>query len=356
MRRAIKVSSFFIRVFNWEFWPFHVVYSPIYPVWLWYCLKARSFFFFAAANPRIKNGGFLMESKTDIYNLLPPQHTPITLSFSADTPLREVLEKITEKRIPYPLVVKPDIGMQGKAVIKVNSARELANTVGRYTVNYIIQPFVEYPNELGIFYVRDPRKKSGKVTGIVEKEFLTIVGNGTSTMEELLCQNKRYILQVPTLRETLREEFYKIPQKGEICQLVPYGNHARGSLFLDSTGKNNPKIEGVIDKVCQAIPGFYYGRLDIRFTNFEDLENNRNWCIIELNGAGSEPTHIYDPRHSIIFAWKEIILHWRLLYQVSILNKQSGESYLSWQEGIQMFKENTQYLNKLGKIQLGGSL
>lgn len=293
-----------------------------------------------------------MESKTDIYHLIPPQYTPTTLSFSAYTASGTVLERITEMKLTFPLVVKPDIGMQGKAVVKVNSAVELANVVSRYTVNYVIQPFVNYPKELGIFYVRDPRRKTGKITGIVEKEFLTVVGDGMSTIEELLFQNKRHILQIPTLRETLGKDLYKVPLQDEICELVPYGNHARGSLFLDRTNKNNSKIETVIDMACQAIPGFYYGRLDIRFTNFDDLGNNRNWTIIELNGAGSEPTHIYDPGHSILFAWKEIIVHLQLLYNISSLNKQRGVPYLSWREGIQMFKENKDYLKELAKIQV----
>lgn len=293
-----------------------------------------------------------MESKTDIYNLIPSQYTPITLSFSPHTPSKTVLYRITEANLIFPLVIKPDIGMQGKAVFKVNSTEELTNIVSRYTVNYIIQPFVNYPKELGIFYVRDPRKKKGEITGIVEKEFLTVVGDGISTIEELLFQNKRHILQIPTLRQTLGKELNKIPYEDEICELVPYGNHARGSLFLDRTDKKNSKIETVIDRACQSIPGFYYGRLDIRFTNFADLENNRNWSIIELNGAGSEPTHIYDPGHSILFAWKEIIFHLKLLYDISILNRQNGVPYLSWREGLQMLKENNTYHKELARIQI----
>jgi hypothetical protein len=51
------------------------------------------------------------------------------------------------------------------------------------------------------------------------------------------------------------------------------------------------------------IPEFYYGRLDIMFTSWEDLAQGLNFSIVEVNGAGSEPTHIYDPKHSIFFAW-----------------------------------------------------
>ena len=132
--------------------------------------------------------------------------------------------------------------------------------------------------------------------------------------------------------------------------MVPYGNHVRGSLFLDSTGRVNTQLEQLIDKVCQSIDGFYYGRLDIRFNSYEELQDDKNWCIIELNGAGSEPTHMYDPKHSILFAWKEIIRHWKMLYKVSMQNKRKGFPFLSYKEGMAMFSANNQYINKLNKI------
>lgn len=291
-----------------------------------------------------------MESKKDIYNLIPKEYTPITILFKAQTPLDQVVSVLAENKLAYPLIIKPDIGMQGKAVIKVNSETELLKAASKYTVDYIIQPFVPFPNELGIFYVRYPGEVKGKITGIVEKEFLVVVGDGVSTIKELLQLNNRYILQIPALQKNIGAGLFEVLAADEKRNLVPYGNHARGSMFLDSTFKNNEKIERVIDKVCQRIPGFYYGRLDIRFTNFEELGNGKNWSIIELNGAGSEPTHIYDPNHSIFFAWKEIIVHWSFLYRVSKINREQGEKYLTCKEGIKMFRDNNRYVKKISQI------
>ena len=46
MIRKILYQPFFIKLFNWEYWPFHFVYGPIYLYWFWLCARARSFFFF----------------------------------------------------------------------------------------------------------------------------------------------------------------------------------------------------------------------------------------------------------------------------------------------------------------------
>src|SRR2546430_15271244 len=55
---TIRIMQFFRKMFNWELWPFYVLYTPIGPVWFWYCLKARSFWFFSTSNPTITFGGF----------------------------------------------------------------------------------------------------------------------------------------------------------------------------------------------------------------------------------------------------------------------------------------------------------
>lgn len=351
LRKKITSSPFFIKLLHWEYWPFHVVYSPIYPVWLWYCIKARSLFFFGASNPTIKNAGFLMEPKSEIDLLIPDQYKPLTLFFPAGVTFEKVNETILHNHLQYPLVVKPDIGMQGKAVVKVDNDVELKNAIAKFTVNFIVQPFIHYPKEVGIFYVRYPDEQHGKITGIVEKEFLSVTGDGLGTIEALLNNTPRYILQIPALKKVLGVGINDVLKKGEVKILVPYGNHVRGSLFLDSTYKNTKQIESVIDNACKSIDGFYFGRLDIRFNSFKELGENKNWSIIELNGAGSEPTHMYDPKHSLFFAWKEIVRHWKMLYNISMQNKKRGAHFLSYKDGMAMFKGNSEYLKKLNEIQ-----
>jgi len=291
-----------------------------------------------------------MESKHEIDELIPEKYKPVSLFFKANHPLEKVIDRIRDAKLYYPLIVKPDIGMQGKAVIKVNNNYELISAVSKFSVDYLIQSFIQFPKEIGIFYARLPNEEKGRITGIVEKEFLKVTGDGVSTIMQLLSMNPRHILQIPTLKKTLGNKLDVILEKEVEKILVPYGNHVRGSLFLDSTHKNNKQLESVLDRVCKSIDGFYFGRLDIRFNSFEELAEDKNWCIIELNGAGSEPTHMYDPKHSLFFAWKEIIRHWKMLYEVSMQNKKKGIPFLKHKEGLIMLGENNKHRNILNKI------
>ncbi len=115
---------------------------------------------------------------------------------------------------------------------------------------------------------------------------------------------------------------------------------------LDASHLADEYLTQVIDEICKQIPGFYFGRLDIRFESWEALKQGRNFSIIEVNGAGAEPTHIYDPRHPIFFAWKEIIRHWFMLFRLAV-STIKRHRYLGWREGIGMFREAKEWARKL---------
>lgn len=346
--RKLTSHPFFIKLFNWEYWPFNVVYGPIYLYWFWLCIRARSVFFFNAANPTIKNGGFLLESKKEIYDLIPAEYYPKTILFSEHIPENDLIRQIQERGLIFPLIGKPDIGMRGLAVKKLETLSEVISYAKNSKVSFLLQEFIPLENEVGIFYYRLPGEKKGHITGIVGKEFLTVTGNGEQSIEELLQQDNRFILQLDTLRKTFGEELKNILSAGEKYLMVPYGNHCRGAKFLDVSSLIDEQLVSTIDAICRQIPGFYFGRMDVRYNTWEELKQGKNFSIIELNGAGSEPTHMYDPKHSIFFAWKEIIRHWNILLKISVLNHKGKQiPYMTVHSGLQMFKENGEYVKML---------
>src|SRR5205085_10453305 len=119
---------------------------------------------------------------------------------------------------------------------------------------------------------------------------------------------------------------------------------------LDFTDRADEDIISLTDNICKQVPEFYYGRIDLRYNTWEELKQGINYSIIELNGAGSEPTHMYDPKHSLFFAWKEIIRHWIILWRISRLNHQKGFSYMSFNGGAKMFRDNNAYVKKLQAV------
>lgn len=341
------MKLFLYKLFHWEYWPFLVVYIPIYFLWIFYSLKAKSLFFFNTSNPTIKNGGFIMESKKAIYNLIPQPYYPKTELIIEGTPLEEILKIIEDSGIQYPLIAKPDIGLRGSAVKKIHNQEELESYSSRANFDYLVQDLIPFEKEVGIFYVRYPNEKTGRITGIVSKEFLIIEGDGFSTTEELIKRNPRYELQLKSLQLEYGKTLFNILPKGEKLNLVPYGNHARGAKFVDRSHWISPQLTATINEMCLQIPGFYFGRLDVMYNTWEALKNGNNFSVVELNGAASEPTHIYDPRHSLFFAWKELARHITYMYEISAENHIKGFPYLAHKVGMKEYRLHLEQSKKI---------
>jgi len=288
-----------------------------------------------------------MESKKAIYDLIPQRYYPKTELIKEGTSLEEILKIIEFSGIKYPLIAKPDIGLRGSGVKKIDTVADLKRYAEKANFDYVVQDLIPFKNEIGIFYVRYPQEKKGKITGIVSKEFLIITGDGSATIEELIKKNPRYELQLKVLKQEYGKKLLEVLPNGEKLNLVPYGNHARGAKFIDGSRWITSKLTDTINEMCLQIPGFYFGRLDVMYTTLEELEQGKNFSIVELNGAASEPTHIYDPKHSLLFAWKELARHIAYMYEISVENHKSGSPYLSHEDGMKEYRLHLEQSNKI---------
>jgi hypothetical protein len=235
-------------------------------------------------------------------------------------------------------------------VVQINSLNELENYQKNSDCDFLVQEKINYQNEVGIFYHRFPDKKKGKITGMVKKEFLSVKGNGKKTLRELVMENPRSAFQIKAIEQNRENEMQKIVPENEEIVLIPFGSHTRGAKFIDISTELTETLEQKIDEICTKVNGFYFGRLDVMFENLELLQNGENFKIIEINGAKSEPTHMYDPKHSLFFAWKEITKHWKIMAEISRKNHEAGFPYLNVKEGFLALKNNLAIEKKLRKI------
>jgi len=338
------------KITNWEYWSTFTIYLPLLPVWLYCAYKARTLLFFHGANPSIKYGGMAMESKKEIYDLIPENWIPKTVFASSETLFDEILVELQLKKIDFPIIVKPNIGLKGLGVAELKDSDELENYQNNNDCDFLIQEKINYQNEVGIFYHRFPDEKKGKITGMVKKEFLSVKGDGRKTLRELVMENPRSAFQIKAIEQKMGSEMQKIVPENEEIILIPFGSHTRGAKFVDISSDVTEKLEQKIDEICTKVNGFYFGRLDVMFENLELLKNGENFKIIEINGAKSEPTHMYDPKHSLFFAWKEITKHWKIMAEISRRNHEKGFPYLEIKEGFLALKNNLTIEKKLRKI------
>lgn len=296
--------NFITQIQNWEFWPWQVVYFPVFIYVLWLALKNRSLFFFTAVNPGMETGGMYGDSKYRQLIKLPSDIRPKTLLFVPNTKADEVIQNIRSAGIAYPLITKPDKTQRGIGVIKVQDEKHLEAVIHRYAGAFIVQEYIDLPFEAGVFYYRFPGERSGHIPSVVIKSFLKVKGDGQKTVEELLQEIQRGRLVLKKLKKRYPEKMMMIPACDEETIIEPIGNHNRGTAFLDGNYLVNDQMVNVFNKISDSLDGVYYCRIDLKATSEKDLYSRKGVSILEINGVNSEPAHIYDPRHSIIYAWQ----------------------------------------------------
>jgi hypothetical protein len=329
---------FLIKLFNWEYWPFGIIQLPLFFMWLWYSIRERSFFYFSASNPGILSGGMMGESKFEVLSLIPEEVRPKTVLVQLPSSKEDVQKKIQDAKLALPLIFKPDLGERGWMVRRIDREEDIEDYLSEIKISFIIQELVDLPLEFGVYYVRFPGNEKGIVNSITAKEFLSIQGNGKKTFQELIQENDRAFLQWELLQEKYKNRLDEILAAGECEVLVSIGNHCLGTKFLNGNNLITAALSNSFDQLSKKINGFYFGRYDLRCATIEDLEKG-NVKIVELNGCGAEPSHIYHPGTSLWSGMVDLIIHWQNLYRVSKENHERGVAYLSFQEGVSIYKK-----------------
>lgn len=348
----MKVNDFFARIYKWETWHYLAKYIPIMPAWLWYCLRSGSFWFFTPSNPTLTFGGFEGESKKEMYDQLPPGSYPRTIMVSHQLPVKEAEELVIEHEFVYPFAVKPDVGMMGFMFRTISSREEFLQYHEMMPTDYLVQEYIAYPLELSVFYYRFPDKAKGQITGFIRKEFLSVKGDGNTTLGELINQYGRARFRLEEMRSKHRDKLDHIIPNGETYYLSHALNLSRGGKLVSMAHEKDDRLLKVFDDLSHYTRHFYYGRYDIKCASIEDLKQGMNFSILEYNGCGAEPHHIYGNGNTLFEAYRIILQHWKVLYNISRYNEKQGVDCWEFSKGYHFLRNAKKHFRQLKQLDL----
>jgi membrane protein DedA with SNARE-associated domain len=318
------------RLVRWEFWPTWLFYAPVAVNYARLAIRYRGLTLPTAANPGISSGGFVGESK--IATLRDLQAT--SPEFTAEAYLVEgatgaerlaCFERLRAgHRLELPFVLKPDIGQRGVGVKLVRSMEQAEAYVAGTSAPLVVQRYAPGPMEAGVFYYRFPNEARGRIFAITEKIFPIITGDGRQTIENLVWADSRARFVAETYLRRLGPRRSEIPAAGATVRLVEAGNHAQGCVFRNGMQLWTEELERSIDEISRRLGGFFIGRYDIRYASESELRSGRGFQIIELNGAASEATSIYDARNSLVAAYRTLFRQWDLVFAIGAANRRLG--------------------------------
>ncbi len=340
-------KNIFYKLRHWETWHYLVKYIPIMPVWGWYCLRARSLWFFTPSNPGITFGGFEGEGKSEMYKQLPPGSYPRSLFVEPEISFNDLEALVIDNKFEYPFAVKPDVGMMGFMFRRINNRDEFKQYHSVMPVAYLLQELIIYPLEVSVFYYRFPNSNFGTITGFLKKEFLEVVGDGRSTLLQLIINYPRVQFRLDEMKSKHADKLTEVLAEGEIYILSHALNLSRGGRLVSLENKKDKQLTAVFDKLSIYSKSFFYGRYDIKCRSIESLKNGEHFSILEYNGCGAEPHHIYGNGNTLFQAYEIVLHHWKVLYQISKYNHQHGIPYWSFKRGWIFLKDAKAHFKKL---------
>lgn len=339
--QQLKIS--FERARRWEFWPSWLYYGPIVLWILWLGVKHRSPMAFTAANPALEAGGMVGEKKHHALEPLQKNAPDLVATFTliksakASQRIQQALQFAQEQGMP--LVLKPDVGQRGRGVFVARNEAQLRDYLTRFKGDVIAQRHVE-GEEFGVFVARAPGESSPRILSIVHKTFPTVVGDGQQTLRELILGDRRAKLIWSLLFTRWASELDRVPSQGETIKLVEIGAHCRGSLFLDAGEHGTQELVTTLTRLLNAVPGYAFGRMDLRVPSVAHFRRGEGVQVLELNGVSAESAHIYHPGTPLLDGYRAMFHQWSTAFAIGHAYSRQGVATTSAFSLLRQFRED----------------
>lgn len=323
-----KQLSFF------EFWPTWLMYLPVAGLWILLALRHRSLTLPLLANPKIKLSGMVGASKSHLFYLFHDTRQPWVLPWashtvtngSIDSQVQLLMEAMRQRSFSFPVVAKPEIGCRGAGVKLIKDEHELCRYLQVFPQGaaLLIQKLATWEPEAGIFYVRYPGEKQGRIMSMAFKYTPYVIGDGVSTLRQLVEADPRASQVSHLYFARLQNQLESVIEKGQSFRLLFSASHCRGAVFRDASEHITEALTRRLDEILGHLPEFHYGRLDVKYRCLDSLRRGENLEIVEINGASSESLHIWDRQARFLDAIKALLTQYRHLFAIGAINRKRG--------------------------------
>jgi hypothetical protein len=292
--------------------------------WLWLGVRHGSLSLPTVANPRITAGGMVGEGKLEYFAGMGPVAQAATarhcgIRVQEELSCEALQEALDQAGLGFPLVAKPDLGLCGHGVRRIDGMPELRQYMDGYPrgETVVLQEYLPQEGEAGLFYARDPVTGEGRLIGLALREYPRVTGDGVRSVSALVAADPR------------GHDAGHVPAPSEVVRLSTVGSTRVGGLYLDGHRLITPELTRAVDAIARDMPDFHFGRFDVRFDSAPALAAGHGFRIMEVNGAGSEAIEAWDPGTPLLRAFAMIFAKQRLLFDIASARRRAGARPLS---------------------------
>lgn len=324
---------------NWRNWPMQILYLPATVYAIAIGIRNGNIFFLSLANPEHALGGFVLDSKYEQQQHIP---APWRLKSLRIKPNEGIKSEQIHALFDFPVIVKPDVGEGGKGVKHIMQNDTLIAYTKKAKVAFIIQEYTRFPHEYSILCYRFT--STVFIRSITERIPLEVTGDGKMTLRDLInrlpySNNKR-----KRIIESSASELNETLANKELRLVNGLGNYDFGATYVEHTEVHSP-LKKAITELFTALQNYNVARIDVKANDWNGLQNGC-FKVLEINGLNGEPIHIYDQKYTLLAAQKEILKHWKQVYNISKNNAKSFRNRTSLWDGIKLLNKHltlTQY-------------
>ncbi|MFC2166404.1 cyanophycin synthetase [Acidobacteriota bacterium] len=243
----------------------------------------------------------IADDKKRTKELLSRMGIPVPEGFAVDT-LPEALE--AAERIGYPIVIKPISGNHGRGITPNISTPEDLEISFHYAKKFSEELVVEkYLSGADYRFL----VINGKFTAAARREPAFIVGDGTSTVQQLIDKinldpNRGFghekiltRIKIDYMTERLLKQKHLTPQSiipnDEKLYIKSTANLSAGGIAIDVTDEVHPMIKSISERISQII-GLNVIGIDLITTDHKIPLSENNGGIIEVNAAPGFRMHV----------------------------------------------------------------
>lgn len=303
---------------------------PMVAQWLWLGLRYGSVTLPSSANPNITTGGLVGDTKSEYFTCMGEvarAHVADFAMFRAQGAysLGKAMVAMRKAGLEFPLVAKPDLGWCGYGVRRIEDATALRDYLSRYPENadLMLQQYLDEPGEAGLFYMRHPDQREGRLLGILLRHYPQVTGDGVSTIAQLVERDVRLQRTTHNAEHECDYDPHCVPAAGESVRLSLIASTRVGGCYEDGSEHATAELSAAVEAIAQDMPQFHVGRFDVRYRTLDELRRG-HFTIMEVNGAGSEAVHAWDPKYSIGDVYRIVFAKQRLLFALAAANRARG--------------------------------
>jgi hypothetical protein len=305
--------------------------------WAWLALRYRSITLPSCCNPSITTGGMVGEGKLEYFNIMGP-HAASAAATTTSVIARGAASidacdaAMMHAGLSYPVIVKPDLGWCGYGVRRIDGRDELVAYLNAFPhgERVVLQRWMPAAFEAGVFYMRRPGKSNGEVIGLLMRQFPRVTGDGTRTVAELIAADPRASRLGRDGASEACCDPNCVPRAGETVRVAVVASTRVGGMYENATALVTPALVTAFDAICADMQDFHVGRFDVKFDSLSALCAGTGFSIIEVNGAGSEAVHAWDPGLSLPQAYRIVFDKQRRLFAIAGEMRRRGVQPVGW--------------------------